>query len=205
MANLGLSLVIDVSGQPYDRVIPVLLSFKTADINKITKEFRKEFPGITRCKGTELDANKLDKIVAFLDFHKVWMSAVVFEPSDWKYYREKYCGHGYVKERIYAILYFKLLQKVCRPRYKYGVLLCTENYLDLGRVLDTCRRLQKANKYNFDFSTGTYKYNESLRFADYVASATRKIGGKNLSKYENYSLVSNELPEEYLRKAFRLD
>jgi len=48
MSKLILNLAIDVSGQPMDDVYVGLVSIKTDNINKIRKEFSRQFPAIYR-------------------------------------------------------------------------------------------------------------------------------------------------------------
>lgn len=118
---------------------------------------------------------------------------------------KKYSKKGYIVERLFAILYFMLLRKFAYPNYKYPVVVCKENYLRIEKVLDTCRRLAKANKYDFDFSVGYAKHNVLIKFADYVAAAYRKVDYKTLKQFRFYNILDNEIDRRDAYKAFRLD
>ena len=207
MAKIGIHFVIDVSGTPYGKVIMGLVSFNTNLINEILKAFKREFPQLRRSKrkGSKLAKNELKKIIEFLDQRKVRMVSICFNAEDWKYYKSKYGDRAHFKERIFGILYFMLLREIAYTNYKYRVTVCEESFIKIEKVLDTCRRLAKANKYEFDLSTGYAKFDELIRFADYVASAQRKIDAKDLKQFKYYKILNNEISARDIYKAFRLD
>ncbi len=200
---------IDVSGRPGERVCIGFVSFNSHFKKKTISLFYKKFPSLLRSKikATKLNENVLLNIISFLNEHKVKMYAVEFTLSDWSEWKNFLGKEAFFNERIYAILYYKLLKAFCyrgSSDFEYTVTVCEEGNLRIDRVLDTCRRLCRAGRINVFLNKGRAKHMEIIKFADYVAGALRKVNKKKLKEFEHYKILNNKLQEREVNKSFRL-
>jgi len=107
-------------------------------------------------------------------------------------------------ERIFGIVYYMILEKNAKPRYPYLINLCEENFMDVDKVISTCRRIAKMRGFDFSFSKSSAKYNEYIRISDLVASAVRNIKAKDLEDYSYCNVLKKiRLSKMYIKKAFR--
>jgi len=192
---------IDVSGNPYQTTYVSLASFNVNNYGRIMKDLRHNFPN-TR-KGSDLNDQRLKNIIKFLDKNGIKMVSICFSNADWNYYKEKYGQHGNFKENIFGVIYFVLLQEVSNQKYRYRVTVDKENFMNIEKVIETCRKLAKSNDYFFDLSIGHSRTDELIKIADYIASSHRKINHEDLKFFRNLKIISSELPGKYLTKVFR--
>lgn len=207
MHKLGLRFIIDVSGTPYGKVIIGLLSLYPDRVNEILKEFKKVYPEVYRSKkkGTTLTESTLFNILEMLNKYNCKMVAIEFNNKDWNYYKEKYGHLVHFNEKIFSILYFMALKEIAFTNYKYSVTICKENFMDISKVIESCKRLAKANYYNFDFEISYAKISDVIKLADCIAAAPRKINRQRLKKIIKLKILSGELSNRHLNKVFRLD
>jgi hypothetical protein len=201
---------IDVSGTPRSYVCIGLVSFVSHKKTETINEFYKKFPDLKRSKwkAAKLDSKKLQQIVSFLNEKGVRMFAIEFTNRDWNKWLADLGKEALFNERIYAILYYKLLKCFCwrgRQDIEYTITVCEESNLNINSVLDTLRRLCKGGRINVVLNKGRAKYVPTIKFADFVAGSLRKINKRDLEKLTNYKIVPNELQERELTKAFRLE
>lgn len=80
---------------------------------RIIKEFYRKFPELQRPRwnATKLKERDLYKIVLFLNEKQVKMFAVEFTKQDWQHWMNYIRAEAFYVERIYAILYYKLLKR----------------------------------------------------------------------------------------------
>ncbi len=201
----SLSFAIDVSGQPYDTVIVGLIAYDKNHINRFRKDFNTEFPRFLskKQKGSILKSHDLSRIIGFVDSHNIKMGVISFTTSDWERYIKQYRGMAFFKEKMYALLYFRLLKVFTYPKHNYQITLCSESYLNIERLQTTLRRLAKANRFDYDLSISSAKFNQNIKFADYVAAAYRKLPFNDFKMYGNYHIIRKDIPQRDLDKAFR--
>lgn len=173
-------------------------------MGKLEKNFRKKYPEFYRSKqkGAKRQPNELITILKFLSKNRVHMKTISFKSKDWFEFRQQYQNKSFLKEKVYALLYFMLLKEVASPYKTYSVIVCNENYLNISKVLHYCNKLAKANKFNFSFSTAYGNSNKLLKFADYVASSHRKVKRKYLDSTKNYQIINSKIPAHYIKKMF---
>jgi len=202
---INFNYFIDVSGAPLDKTVVGLASFNPHHISRISKEFKREFPKISRSKlkGAELGQNELEGIMHFLDANDVRTRAITFSSGDWSSNKRRFGDSAYFKERMMAVLYFKLLKDLTKPGLKYTIVMCKESYMDTEKASETLRRLSRANHMDYDISLSIVKQNSTLRFADFVASAGRKVQSTKLDKLKHYKTIPSDLEEAHLRKVFK--
>ena len=200
---------IDVSGGPGDHICIGLISFNPHKKAEIIKAFYDGFPELkhSRWKATKLGRKQLHQIISFLGDKDVRMFAVEFTRRDWPEWRAYLAGEALFFERIYAILYYKLLKQWCwrgELDYEYPVTICEESNINIDKAIETCRRLCRGGRINVIFSKSRAKFNPKIKFADYVAGALRKVEKEKLKDIKNYKIVKNKLQSRELNKAFRL-
>jgi len=201
----NLNFAIDVSGQPYSRVIVGLIAYDKNHINRVRKDFNKQFPRFLskKRKGSTLKSHELTGIIKFMNSKSILMRTINFTTSDWERHREQLKGRTYFAEKMYALLYFRILKTLTLPGHHYSVTLCNEQYLNIDRLLITLRRLAKANRFFFDLSISSAKFNQDIKLADYVAAGYRKVPLDQLQKYSNYKVVRKNISQRDLNKAFK--
>ena len=202
--KIGINCYIDVSGNPYEKTVIGLVTFNPHTANNIIKEFRKKFPQFSkaRIKGKKLNSSELRAIIAFLNSRKVHMYSIVFDNKKWFGFKTIYGKRAFFKEKIFAILYFMLLSRFAYQKYKYPITVCKENFMNIEKVIVYCKKLAKANKYDFDFSVAYAKSNDFLKFADFVASARRKCSSNYLKPYKRFCTITTKINQLYINKLF---
>lgn len=204
MTYIPFQIAIDVSGHPLEKVIIGLIKLSLLDINKIMRNFKKSFPQYWRKKGYNLNHENLKEILEFLNNNKVQMRVLHFSGNDWHFYKSKLSKKGYVEEKIFGILYFKLLEDVTKEYNNYTVITCIESFMNINQVLNACNKLAKMKHRFFDFSFGHAKLNQAIKLADYVASSGRKLKKDDLKVYKNFKIIDKKIPLDYSKKTFNL-
>lgn len=206
LARPNLLFAIDVSGIPYAKTYIGCASFNLKNSDETISLFRKTFKNIKNKKGKDISSkDDLFNIVKFLDQKNIKSTCVVMNVNDWEYNlarvpKEK----GYVKERLMGILYFKALNKYSIPDNSYTVHLCNENFMKIDHVISTFNRLSKMHGIEYNIAVSSGKYDDYVKIADYVASATRKIKASRLDQLKYYSIISKvRISDNLLNKAFR--
>lgn len=199
---MAISYAIDISGNPYAKTIIGSVSFDTKTFSKMWKDFEKTFPNYTKKKGRDLDRRDLKRIIEFLDFWKVHMCSVEFGERQWEYFKRMLKDKSAPKERIIGILYFKLLQKFSKKGYTYSVVFDDDSFIDVRKAIRFCQRLADANKYSYRPTIGFAKTSKEIKFADFVASAHRKIRKKTLQQIKHFSIVNSHITKRELDGTF---
>lgn len=75
--------------------------------------------------------------------------------------------------------------------------------MNIKHVKTTCRRIAKMRNMRYNITTGTDKYDDYIKMADYIASATRKVKHSKLIKHQYYNKIKAHLPQLYIQKAFK--
>ena len=185
-----LVLLSDISGGPFRNTYLGAACFNSHRIRSIVKEFDRKFPDLRKLKGKDLNVYQLKKIVRFLDKNEVRMRAVSIRGSGWEHYKNNYCDYAEYQEKIFGIYHFSLVSHtIVRNEGDCSVFICKDNFLsNPERVKKTVNILKKAHRYNFRISHGLVKEIPDLRFADYVASAYRKIG-RSLNNFRYFRII----------------
>lgn len=205
MFNPDLLFAIDVSGTPFTKTVVSCVSFNINYCSKFLSDFNKNFKYIKNKKGKDLNNNQLKDILKFLDYNKIRSLCAYISRNDWEYALSNIPENKAHKvERIFGIIYFIILEKNAKTKHPYLVNLCEENFMQIDRVISTCRRIAKMRGFDFSFSKSSAKYNEYIRISDLVASAVRNIKTTELQNYSYCNVLSKiRLPEMYIKKAFR--
>ena len=207
MSELILTIGIDTSGQPYEDIYVGLSSIKSDYIKSCEKKFKKQFSQELRSKqkGSKKSISELISILTFLSNNTIYMRATYFPSSEWKDYNNIYKNKANIKERVYSLLYFQVIDGICFKHTKnpYTISVCAETNINIKKVLDYLNYLLKANGYNTLLNIGYSKFNLSIKFADYIASGYRKIDHKFLNNLKNIKLYTTKgINKNYIKKVF---
>jgi len=182
-----------------------LVRFEYNNIEKFNKKFRTRFSKILRKKGKELNREELRRILEFLNEENISVGAVKCTKYNWdRRFSNLPKQSPFKKERLYGILYFLALKMLSERGKHYSVVVCKESFMDINRVLLTCKDLAKYHGLYYDFSTSSGNLNFTIRIADYVASAGRKFKYIDLDEFDNFAFLSTDIPYDYVRYAFKL-
>jgi len=197
---------MDLSGiPPQDDTVIGSIRFDYSNVEKINKKFKKKFSKILRKKGKELRRKELRKILEFLNGENISMGAVKCTKYNW----DKRLSNipkqiSYKKEKLYGILYFLALKMQSERGKHYSVVVCKESFMDINRVLSTCKELAEYYSLSYDFSISSGNLNFMIKIADYVASAGRKFKHIDLDEFDNFTFLSTDIPYYYVRYSFKL-
>lgn len=82
--------------------------------------------------------------------------------------------------------------------------MCKENYLDINLTLSYLQYSAKSNNYTIISSVGYAGSTFLIKLADLVASATRKLNAKELSKFPRYKLFKiKDLDHKFTDRIFK--
>ena len=147
--------------------------------------------------------NKLSEILKFLDKYEIRSYSTICTENNWRYaYSNVSKRRGFKREKLCGIFYYNLLQINSIPQHPYVVQVCKEDYMKIDKVRSACQAIAKMRHMEYDITTGSDKYNNHIKIADYVASATRKIKQDELKLYKYFNLIKPDLPKEYVTKVF---
>ena len=134
------------------------------------------------------------------------MSAIEFSSKKWPKIKEKYKNKAYIVERVYSLLYFKIIKKYCYKNTKntYMISLCKENNVNIAKISNYLNYLLKANKINAIVDIGYSRTNTLIKFADFVAVALRKVDKNFLDKKDKYYRYKyNNINYKIIEKIFK--
>ena len=205
-----LHFFVDISGVPkrekggdFQKVIVSCVSFNVFTLEKTIEAFREKFPTYWDQKGHQLTKYQLEEIVSFLDQQEVRMITVHFDPEDWIKYKGEYPNESHREEKIMGILYFYAMKWIARKGYIYPVIVDNDTTFSIKQAIVICQRLARSQNLDFNVSFGYIETHPELRFADWVASARRKIDPSILNNYHHFMILRNKLPPMYLFNVFK--
>ena len=184
-----LKIVMDISGNPYERTHVGCFAIPYHLVGKVCHEFKKKFPEYCRgkVKGSNLKEKDLLRIINFLDeYEDAYMAASSISNTDWKNLKKELEHKALFKEKILGITYYELLDPITHRKCSYDVSFCKDNFMDIHKAITTAQKLAKANNKHLHCSVSISHLEELLRFADFVASAQRKVSAQNIQKINKY-------------------
>ena len=101
----GMPNKIDKSTGDLQTIVIGMVSVSKRSIDNIMSSLHINFPDCWEKKGHQLDANKLEGIVNFLNKRNVMMVTIQFEKDDWEKYKRLYPHETDLGEKVTAILY----------------------------------------------------------------------------------------------------
>lgn len=200
------SFAIDISGMlPQQDSVVGLVAFPLHAKSSIIKRFNNKFSEFLIKKGKSLKRENLYKILSFLDENNVKMVGVKCTKFNWmRRFSNLPRNASYKREKLYGILYFLALKEVSKKERTYDVVVCKDSFMNIDKALIACKRLANYYRFNYNFSSGSGNLNPMVKIADYVASSGRKFRSSFLEEFENFTLLTTDIPYNYVRYIFNL-
>ena len=205
-----IKFLFDISGVPnkgksgeYELVIVGCVSVNAITLNDLLDNFKSDFPTLWDKKGSQLTAEQLEIVIDYLNNNKARMLSVPFRPVDWQKYKRKFKDEAHLEEKIMSLLYFKPLNVFTRQSSTYTVLYDSDTTFNIKQSVKLVQRLSRQLGYTFQPSFGYADLNLELKFADWVASARRKMDEDTLRKYRYYYLLNSKIPHNQLKYVFK--
>ena len=184
------------------------------------EKFYREFPSLKsyRKKGTGLPPDKLKSVIEHLDKQKIKMTCVVLKRHKIKRIdrelREKFyqikkipkdkISFRFFEEKIIASVYFTALCQHAWEGYPYNCFSCMETQFDTNQSLIALNRICYNEKFHFKVASIPRRTEHMIKFADYIASAGRKLDKFIIEKYPNFVFIDYEPNYDHLDVVFGL-
>jgi len=182
------------------------------------EKFYREFPSLKsyKKKGVGLHPDKLKSIIEYLDKQKIKMSCVVLKRHTIKQIerelKEKFSQFKkipkgnvslrFFEERVIASVYFTALSAHAWKGYPYNCFSCMETQFDINQSLIALSRICYSNKFHFKVSSIPRRTEHMIKFADYVASAGKKLDKFIIEQYSNFVYIGYQANYDHLDVAF---
>jgi len=168
-------------------------------LSALRDKFYRTFPSLHsfRKKGASIHPDKLKNIIKFFNDDRIRMSCVVLQrhvinkaAADLKKRiksLKNIRGEVSLKsfpERLMGLAYFEALRKFARQYCKYHCYFCVETQFDIQTSFIALNKIAYVKKYHFKPSCVTRRIEHMIKFADFVASAGRKIDKFVLDTFE---------------------
>jgi len=209
---------LDVSGniKNEDFYIGTIL-FNELYRKKFLEEFYKKFTELKKydAKGTTLKPSRLKEVITFLNEKKIYMTCVCFTKqkindneilikNKIKTLTGKDRPLSFFIEKIAGVLYYYALRCQAKKNYCYDGAVCMESQIKIATVLNELHKISKRDRYHFKLYPTLRTSEHMLKFADYVASAGRKIDWTYLDSLKYFELIRPDIDDFDLNHAFRI-
>lgn len=210
---------IDVSGSiGYDDIFIGNILFNEKYRSKFLHDFYEAYPELNSFnkKGSVLNEDKLLEIIKFMNERRIRMVCLKFPFYKYKrvlreaeqkfnsLFREG-ANISFPRERVMSPLYFYLLRENSRKNYGYEGQVCAETQIQIDKVLRRLSQIAYNNAYNFSLSLNHRRNQHMLKFADFVASAGRRIDEYLLKPLKYYKIISPDIEEEDFKLTFGIN
>jgi|GEM_PF-1662155 len=209
---------LDVSGNicREDFFIGVIV-FNEKYRKKFLHEFQTRFPNLNsfKKKGTVLSKEKLTEVIKFMNEKRINMVCLCFPrqkltdaenlvTSKLKALTGKNPSVSFFRERILAVLYYYALKYKTYAKYNYEGNVCMETQIKIDKVLSKLSSISHRDDYHFYLSPNWRRLQHLLKFADFVASAGKRIDHSYLNGLEYFNLISPDINEYDLDHVFSI-
>lgn len=183
-------------------------------------KFYREFPSLRsfKKKGTSLDPNKLKQIISYMDEQKIKMCCVVLKRhilkqierdlkekfSNVKNVPKEKVSLRFFEERTIASVYFYALSQYAWRGYPYNCFSCMETQFDIQQSFVALSRISYNRGFHFKVACIPRRTEHMIKFADFVASAGRRLDKFIIDRYTNFKFISYRPDDEHLNIAFNL-
>jgi len=182
------------------------------------EQFYRNFPSLQgfNKKGSSLHHDKLKEIIAFMDSKRIKMSCAILKRHiikqtnhqvhmrihEAKHIPLKYVTIKSYHERVVACAYHKALQSHAYISYPYHCFSCMETQFNIQETFVAINRLAYSSNHRFRLSCAPRRTEHMIKFADFVASATRKVDRFILNNYRNLVIEEVIPTPEQIDKVF---
>jgi len=204
--NYSFNIYIDISGRTKETQYFGLIAINSNKMHNFLKHFEREFPRLLKrkIKGTKLNDNRLEKIMKFIDKEKVLFTSTYVSHDEKVTLKKLFPNKAFFYERLVGASYFRLLERVTKKKtsINYNITLCEDNQLDSKKAINSARFLLKSNKREAKLTSGLMRDIPELKFADFIASAHRKMEFKKLSKFKHYKNCPPKIDSRIITRVF---
>jgi len=192
---------LDVSGniKNEDFYIGTIL-FNELYRKKFLEEFYKKFTELKKydAKGTTLKPSRLKEVITFINDNEILIKNKI------KTLTGKDRPLSFFIEKIAGVLYYYALRCQAKKNYCYDGAVCMESQIKIATVLNELHKISKRDRYHFKLYPTLRTSEHMLKFADYVASAGRKIDWTYLDSLKYFELIRPDIDDFDLNHAFRI-
>ncbi len=168
------------------------------------EKFYHEFPSLRSFnkKGSSLDHERLKKILQFLEDNKVKASVIILKRHLIKKSEielkskikevKKIRGEVSLKdfeERLVGLAYFYAIKQHAKQGYLYDSIHCMESQFKIQQAFVALDRISYKKKYNIRPACTPRRIEHMLKFADFAASAGRKIDKFILDQFKYFKVI----------------
>ena len=189
-------------------------SFRPSFINQFYDEFPK-LRSFNR-KATTLNQDRLEDVISFIDSKGIKMTCIPLSANT------MYTQKGFVNdeirritgrepkplkdfhEKVLSVIYYYSLRDRAIKKYIYDGQVCIESQIKIERVLSRLCQLSRRDGYSFNISFNHRRNQHLLKFADFVASAGRRLNKGFLNSLENFNLLNCCLDKKDISYVFNL-
>ncbi|MBR9703128.1 DUF3800 domain-containing protein, partial [Candidatus Woesearchaeota archaeon] len=184
------------------------------------EQFYAEFASLRsfKKKGTNLKEDKLKEIIKFMNNKNIKMSSVYLPRhiinncerrvkaliAKKKHIRGKHVSIRSFHERLIGLAYFQALKPFSKKNYPYDSFFCQETQFQMQEPFSVIMRMGHKTNYFFRPAMVPRRTEHMIKFADFVASAKKKVDSFLLGPLKNYSTVKYEPTDEELLLAFKV-
>lgn len=212
-------LYLDVSGNitKEDFFIGVIV-FNERFRKKFLEEFHEKFPNLKRFKkkGTNLTEQKLKEVISFMNDKRINMTCLLF-PNQKLQQTEMLISSkiqtltgkppviSFFRERILGVLYYYALKSKTYPKYIYEGNVCMETQIKIDKVLSKLSSISQRDSYQFYLSPNWRRLQHLLKFADFVASAGKRLDREFLNSLSYFEFIAPDINEYDLDHVFGIN
>jgi hypothetical protein len=181
-------------------------------------QFYSAFPTLTSFekKATTLNVEKLKEVIKFMDDKRIHMICLPLGANT-MYKHRRYVDDEIRRmlrrepiikdfhEKVLSVVYYYALRHRAYPNYSYEGQVCAETQIKIDKVLSRLASISHRDNYGFHLSINHRRNQHMLKFADFVASAGRRIDKSFLKQLKYFSLLECQLKEEDIRHVFGLN
>lgn len=210
---------LDVSGNisREDFFIGVIV-FNEKYRRKFLNEFQAQFPNLKnfKKKGTHLTETKLKEVIEFMNEKRINMTCLHFSKqklidnenlitNKLRVLTGKDPTVSFFRERILGVLYYYALKHKTYSKYVYEGNVCMETQIKIDKVLSKLSSISQRDNYYFYLAPNWRRLQHLLKFADFVASAGKRIDKPFLNGLSYFNLISPEIIEYDLDHVFSVN
>ncbi len=210
---------LDISGNigKEDFFVGVIV-FNEKYRKKFLNEYGSRFPNLHsfKKKGTSLTEAKLKEVIKFMNEKRINMTCLHFPKqglintetlieNKLKALTGKNPAVSFFRERILGVLYYYAIKHKTYPRYVYEGNVCMETQIKIDKVLSKLSSISHRDNYHFYLSPNWRRLQHLLKFADFVASAGKRIDPSFLKGLDYFSLISPDIDEYDLDHVFMIN
>ena len=184
------------------------------------EKFYREFPSLSayKKKGTTLHPNLLRSVMENIDSQGIKMTCTVLKRyvikqierdlkeqiSVSKHIPKEKVSLRFFEEKVIASVYFTALSKYGWKGYPYNCFSCMETQFDLHQSFVAMNRISYNKGFHFKMASVPRRTEHMIKFADYIASAGRKIDKFIFDKLKNFCYIDYKPDYEELYSTFGL-